>query len=109
MKRLSSKHLEGRKTPFESTAPLLSALGMPAKSHLALIFQSRAFSCSRIGDRRGTPKNFCDKDFAELSGELSGAICLKALVSLGSALKLFRKFLGAVRAIFWLWDSLFGS
>ena len=27
--------------------------------------------------RKGTPKNFCDKDFAELLGELSGAICLK--------------------------------
>ena len=28
-----------------------------------------------IRDRKGTPKNFCDKDFAERSGELSGAIC----------------------------------
>ena len=43
-----------------------------------------------------------------LSGELSGAICLKTLVLLGSARKLFRKFFGAVRAIsgfgvlFWL-------
>ena len=44
-------------------------------------------------DRKGTPKNVCDKDFAELSGELSGVICLKALVLLGSALELFRKFL----------------
>ena len=35
-------------------------------------------------DRKGTPKNFCDKDFAELSGELSGAICLKTLVLLGN-------------------------
>ena len=34
-------------------------------------------------DRKGTPKNFCDKDFAELSGELSGAICLKTHVLLG--------------------------
>ena len=33
-------------------------------------------------DGKGTPKNFCDKDFAELSGELSGAICLKTLVLL---------------------------
>ena len=31
----------------------------------------------KLRDRKGTPKNFCDKDFAELSGELSGAICLK--------------------------------
>ena len=36
-------------------------------------------------DRKGTPKNFCDKDFAELSGERSGAICLKTFVLLGSA------------------------
>ena len=37
-----------------------------------------------VGDEKGTPKNFCDKDFAELSGELSGAICLKTLVLLGN-------------------------
>ena len=42
-----------------------------------------------IRDRKRTPKNLCD-DFAELPGELSGAICLKALVLLGSALELFR-------------------
>ena len=33
----------------------------------------------QIRDRKGIPKNLCDKDFAELSGELSGAICLKKL------------------------------
>ena len=55
--------------------------------------------------RKGTPKNFCDKDLIELSGELSGAICLKTLLLLGSALELFRKFFGAVRAIFWRWGS----
>ena len=38
---------------------------------------------------------------AELSGELSGLICLK----LGSALELFRKFFGTVHAILWLWGS----
>ena len=27
----------------------------------------------KIRDREGTPKNLCDKDVAELSGELSGA------------------------------------
>ena len=32
----------------------------------------------------------CNKDFAELSGELSDAICLKILVLFGSALELFR-------------------
>ena len=37
-----------------------------------------------IRDRKGTPKNLGDKDFAELSGELSGAICLKALVLLAT-------------------------
>ena len=57
----------------------------------------------RSGKEKGTPKNFCDKDSAELSGELSGAICLKTLVLLGSALEFFRKFFGAVCAIFWLW------
>ena len=60
----------------------------------------------RIRDGKATPKNLCEKDFAELSGELSGAICLKALVLLGSALELFGKFFGTVRAIFLLWGSL---
>ena len=47
----------------------------------------------------------CDKDFAELSGGLSGAICLRTLVLLGGALELFRKILWSVRAILWLWGS----
>ena len=61
-----------------------------------------------IGDRKGTTKKLCDKDFAERSGELSGAICLKTLVLMGmtgNPLELFRKFFGAVRAIFWLCES----
>ena len=58
-----------------------------------------------VRDRKGTPKNFRDKDFAELSGKLSGEICLKTLVLLDSALELFRKFFGTVRVIFWLWGS----
>ena len=37
-----------------------------------------------FGDRQSTTKKLCDKDFAERSGELSGAICLKALVLLGN-------------------------
>ena len=37
-----------------------------------------------LTDREGTPKNFFDKDFAELSGELSGAICLETLVLMGN-------------------------
>ena len=36
------------------------------------------------GTEKVPPKNFCDKDFAELSGELSGAICLKTLVLMGN-------------------------
>ena len=60
---------------------------------------------TKVRDRNGTPKNFCDKDFAELWGELSGAICLKTLVLLGSALELFIKFFGTVRAIFGVWGS----
>ena len=59
---------------------------------------------------RGGEFNLCDKDFAERSGELSGAICLfsKPLlywVMTGTPLELFRKFFGAVRAIFWLCGS----
>ena len=60
---------------------------------------------SPFRDRKGTPKNLCDKDFAELSGELAGATCLKALDLLGRAFEWFRKFFGAVRAIFWLRGS----
>ena len=49
-------------------------------------------------DRKST-QNLCDKDSAELSGELSGAICLKTRVLLVSALELFREFFGAVHVI----------
>ena len=38
----------------------------------------------KVGDRKGTKKKLCDKDSAERSGELSGAICLKTLVLLGN-------------------------
>ena len=61
------------------------------------------FSALKLRDRKGTPKNIFQNDFAELLGDLSGAICLKTLVWLGSALELFRKFFGALRVIFWLW------
>ena len=44
---------------------------------------------------------------AELSGELSGEICLKTFVSWVVPSNLFRKVLGAVRANFWLWGSFF--
>ena len=50
---------------------------------------------------KGTTKKLCDKDFAERSGELSGAICLKPLVlywiNAGNPLELFRKFFGVFR------------
>ena len=42
------------------------------------------FTTLIIGDRKGTTKKLCDKDFAECSGELSGVICLKTLVLLGN-------------------------
>ena len=35
---------------------------------------------SSFGDRKGTTKKLCDKDSAERSGELSGAICLKTII-----------------------------
>ena len=54
-------------------------------------------------------RNLRDKDFAELSGELSGAIGLKALVLFSSALKLFRKLFGADRATSWLFGLCFGA
>ena len=38
-------------------------------------------------------KNLFDKDFAELSGQFSGMICVKALVYLSSTLGLFRTLL----------------
>ena len=44
-------------------------------------------SCKRVwifGDRKGTTKKLCDKDLAERSSEVSGAICLKPLVLLGN-------------------------
>ena len=66
-----------------------------------------AFRSWLVRDRKGNPKNLCDKDFAELSGELSGAICLKTLVLLGRALELFRKFFGAVRVPFLAFGVLF--
>ena len=55
---------------------------------------------AKVRDRKGTPKNLCDKDFAELSGDISGAISLKTLVLLGSGLELFRNNFCTVHAIF---------
>ena len=67
-------------------------LRTPAYFHETLASHDVGF-----GNRKGTPKNFCGKDFAGLSGELSGAIYLKPLfywvMATGSSpLELFRKF-----------------
>ena len=64
---------------------------------------------STIRDRKGTPKNLCDKTFAELPGELSGAICLTTLVLLGSTLEFFRQSFGALRATFFGFGVLFSA
>ena len=69
------------------------------------LFPRASLGKPKLRFRKGTPKNLCDKEFAELSGELSGAISIKTLVSLGSSLELFRKLFGAVRAILWLWGA----
>ena len=42
------------------------------------------FTLFFFGDRKGTTKKLRDEDFAERSGELFGAICLKTLVLLGN-------------------------
>ena len=47
---------------------------------------NQVFPLAGIRDSKGTPKNFFDKDFAKLSGELSGEICLKILILLDGAL-----------------------
>ena len=54
-------------------------------SRFAAIWNRHRIASISIRDGKGTPKNLCDKDFAELSGEFSGAICLKDPVLLGSA------------------------
>ena len=58
--------------------------------------------------RKPQTKNLCDKDFAELSGELSGAICLKSLFywvlpsnCSDKSLVLFLRFFG-FGVLFWL-------
>ena len=48
---------------------------------LILIISYNLFTFSSYQGQKGTPKNLCDRDFAELLGELSGVICLKPLFS----------------------------
>ena len=43
-----------------------------------------ARALATMGNRKGTARRLCDKDFAERSGELPDAICLKTLVLLGN-------------------------
>ena len=80
-------------------------LGKKGKTQKQKIKKKKQKKTNLSRGRKGTPKNLCDKDFAKLSGELSGAICLTTLVLLRSALELFRKLFGAIRAIFGLWGS----
>ena len=47
------------------------------KSALHSLYILSDIATSIIGDRKGTAKKLCDKDFAECSSELSGGICLK--------------------------------
>ena len=65
----------------------------------------RAFCFPDFSWRQKRYQKLCDKDFAERSGELSGAICLKTLVLLDNPIELFRKFFCAVRANFRLCGS----
>ena len=60
---------------------------------------------TRVGDREGTPKNLCDKDFVELSGELSGAICLKTFCYWVVPSNCSEKSLVLFARVFWLWGS----
>ena len=78
----------------------------------ALAQQKRRRSQQKLGNRKGNTKKLCDKDFAERSGELSGAICLKTLVLLGNDpatpsnfFRQFLRFLGFVSP-FWAPEKL---
>ena len=60
----------------------LCAFSFPDRLSIGSVFFSPGEVSILVGDRKGTAKKLCDKDFAERSGELSGAICLKILLSL---------------------------
>ena len=81
-----------------------------AQGFLDLLFDEAPhlehFSPILFTDRKFTPKNLCDKEFAEFSGELSGAICLKIFVLMGSALELFRDSLALFVRFFGFGNSL---
>ena len=75
-------------TPAEKgpVTPAFSALkgGVALRVASCKVSQYRGGVAAPLGDRKGTTKKLCDKDFAERSGELSGAICRKTLVLLGN-------------------------
>ena len=67
------------------------------------------YCASLVRDEKGTTKNLCDNKFAKLSGEISGAICLKTHVLLNTEYcsKTVRKMFGSVRVNLWLCGSCF--
>ena len=90
----------------------LDEVSLPFHTLRTLYPQESPEPLQLFGDRESATKKLCDKDFAERSGELSGAICLQTLVLLSNdrqPLGFFRKFFGAVRVIFLALWVLFGS
>ena len=63
---------------------IASAMGIQALTKLCPARTVQEIEPSKIWGQKGTTRKLCDKDFAERSGELSGAICLKTLVLLGN-------------------------
>ena len=78
--------LKGRllKGSFDKACALTCRVLCRSPPHPPTPFPLFPYFPKEIGDRKGTTKKLCDKDFAERSGELSGAICLKTLVLLGN-------------------------
>ena len=88
---------------------IITSTGAKFSCHFCFSGSESCFTHSAqpiIGDRKSTKKKLCDKDFAERSGELSGAICLKTLILMGNDpvtdSNCSQEFCGAVRAICWL-------
>ena len=64
---------------FKNDFPLFPQ-GPPPQKRKFYFYCRRAVSEKQIRDGKGTTKNLCDEDFAELAGELSGVICGQTLV-----------------------------
>ena len=79
---------------------------------LSQIASDLRFAILRFGDRKGTTKKNCvTKTLPNVRVNFLVRFASKPLfywVITGNPLELFRKFFGAVRAIFWLWGSLGG-